>query len=332
MSQSAYCTYFDIRYLSRGLCLIESLRQNGDSSDVWVLCLDEATEHALASLALDQVRVLSTAVLEERFPDLLAVKSGRSRAEYYFTLTPWLCLYVREASPATVWVTYLDADLFFFSSPQAIFAEMAGNDVAIVPHRYPDDQKWRLRFGTYNVGWVSFRNSQAGGRCLSWWADRCAEWCFDVAEDGRFADQGYLDGFVEATGDGKVAVIGNPGVNLAPWNLRRHTVALADDDSVIVDGEPLVFFHFHGLSRSGNRYFFKHAPYRVKTTAVIKNRIYRPYLSRLEVHEATAGMAPARKLQRSTNKLALLRFGRQQVMRVWAYLRGDTLRTGLHEG
>jgi hypothetical protein len=39
----SFVTFFDSGYLSRGLALIESMREQGDSSSVLVVCIDEKT-------------------------------------------------------------------------------------------------------------------------------------------------------------------------------------------------------------------------------------------------------------------------------------------------
>lgn len=320
----AYCTYFDHRYLSRGLSLIASLRQHGDDGIVWVLCLSEAAYARLTELALPGVRPVRLVELETAYPAVAAVKSQRTTAEYYFTWTAWWMQYVMDRSPAAEWTTYLDADLWFFASPTPIYEELAGSSVGIVPHRFAAGQEWRLKYGTYNVGWVSFRPDDNGRACLRWWAERCLEWCHDSPEAGRFADQGYLDAFADVSSG--VHAITHPGANLAPWNLASHDVA-AQGDTATVDGLPLVFFHFHGIDRVGGRFYFKHAPYRVRTTSVVRDRLYRPYLVELIRQEGVAGdVSGDAALQRRTSRLGRLRVGRKQAVRLLARVRGDSLR------
>lgn len=318
-----YCTYFDHRYLSRGLSLIASLRRVGDRGAVWVLCLSDRAYEQLNRLDLPGVHPVRLADLEASLPAVAAVKGDRTTAEYYFTWTPWWMQHVLDASPGAEWVTYLDADLWFFAPTDAIYDELAGASVGIVPHRFSPGQEWRLKYGTYNVGWVSFRDDEPGRTCLRWWSERCAEWCKDTPEDGRFADQGYLDSFATVT-EG-VCVISNPGANLAPWNLRTHTVD-ASPTGVHVDGRELVFFHFHGIDRQGDRFYLKHAPYHVRTTVTLREHLYRPYLLDLLRNEALAcASKDTEGVQRRPSCSAGFTVGRKQLIRAAARLRGDSL-------
>ena len=132
------------------------------------------------------------------------------------------------------------------SSPslQPIFDEMQGQSVGIIEHRFTEAQSKLRRFGSYNVGWISFRRDQAGLACLRWWAERCIEWCYDRVEESRFADQKYLDEFpirFEA-----VRVIQHKGANVGPWNVANYPITLHGEE-IRVDGQPLIFFHFHGF-------------------------------------------------------------------------------------
>jgi len=286
-SRHVYCTYFDHRYLTRGLAMIESLRRVGEHGRVWVLCLsDEAYEtmHRVGSPGVEPIRLGD---FELANPQVTAVRGQRSTMEYFFTMTPWFARYVMRLSPEANWVTYLDADLWFFDSPKPIYDELESSSVGVIPHRFPSAQSWRLRYGTYNVGWVSFRLDDAGAACADWWAARCLEWCKDTPNAGRFADQGYLDGFCAAV-DG-VRVIEHAGADLAPWNLRSHETAWGTRPAVTVDGRPLIFFHFHGLDRDAKRYYFKHASYGARTTGVVRDGIYVPYLAALAQAERELG-------------------------------------------
>ena len=280
MAGAAYCTYFDYRYLAQGRLLIESLRSCGDKSPVYGLALDEAAHAAVASWGYPDVVPLRLDELEFRFPELGSAKADRIQMEYYFTLTPWLVNYVLDLSAKNEWVTYLDADMYFYSSTEPIYRDLERASIALVEHRFTWEQGWRLRYGRYNVAWVGFRNDVSGRDAARWWALQCLDWCFDLVSDGRFADQGYLDSLPSRFSG--VVVVGHPGADLAPWNLRRHEISVDSDGRVTVDGQGLIFFHFHGLQRVEGRYYFKHSPYLARTSKEIRDGIYRPYCEKLE--------------------------------------------------
>lgn len=294
----AYCSYFDSGYLSRGLTLIESLRRHGDDSPVWVLAMDEPTKRYLDERDDPSLHTLTIADLEAAEPELAPLRTGRSRMEYYFTSTPLLIRYVMNATAGqtgqeTV-VAYLDSDLFFFDDPGLVLDALGTGSVGIIEHRYPKRLQARLaQYGRFNVGWVGFRSDANGRACLNWWAASTLAWCFDRPDAGKYADQGYLDRFPEFDG---VVVLQPAGLNLAPWNTARHTLSLAGAQ-VMVDGDPLVFFHFHGLKRVGPRYATSQLIYGSPLRRILRDHVYTPYLNRLErstrMVAAALGAAPA---------------------------------------
>jgi hypothetical protein len=185
-------------------------------------------------------------------------------------------------------VTYLDADLFFFSSPEHLFRELGDRSVGIIGHRFPPHLEDRIQYGIYNVGWLSFRRDTDGIECLSWWRERCIEWCYDRVEDNRFADQKYLDDW--PTRFHGVAVLSHPGGNLAPWNLSNHSLSLSGGE-VKVDGQPLVFFHFHGLKQLSRwTYDPGWKEFDIPPSPVL-TMIYRPYIRALRHFEARRSSA-----------------------------------------
>ena len=280
-----YCTYFDSGYLTRGLALIGSLREHGDDSEVWILALDEATREYFATAALPGVHVLVMSDIEESEPALLPLKAERSRMEYIFTTTPllmrWICH--NQTDPNTVMI-YLDADLFFFDSPLLVVEALGGGAVGIIEHKYPAAVAPRLaKYGRFNVGWVGIRGTAEGRECLDWWASSTLAWCLDRPEDGKYADQGYLDWFPQKFSG--VVVLPSKGFNLAPWNTAGHTLDV-EDGRVVVDGtDPLVFFHFHGLRKVGRRYVSSQLVYGSHLGAVLKHDVYAPYVRALEAAE-----------------------------------------------
>ncbi len=320
MSSNAYCTYFDSAYAPRGRVLIETLRRQGDQSPVHVLALDYAALVEASSWSDLGVRVLTLSDLEEKFPQLIAARADRSRMEYVFTLTPWLTSWTMGQVAEGSWVTYLDADMAFFSSTTPIYEELADASVGIVEHRFTWEQVWRRKYGKYNVAWVGFRNDDAGRPCLQWWADRCLEWCRDEVDDGRFADQGYLDRFPELFPG--VKTIELAGADVAPWNLRRHHVSSSHNGDVLIDGKPLIFFHFHGLRIEGTRFHFKHVPYLAKTTSAIRDSVYRPYCEALLAARRSASRSSL-VMERRLTLLGSLKSGRVATIRWLGIRRGD---------
>lgn len=297
-SSHAYCTYFDSGYLSRGLALIDSLRSHGDDSPVWVLALDSATRAYLDSAQIPNVFTLEISDIEAAEPELLPLKSSRSRMEYFFTSTPLLMRWVlnRYSEPSETIVVYLDSDLYFFDDPDLVLRALGGGSVGIIEHRYPARLERRLsKYGRFNVGWVGIRGDQNGRACLDWWAASTLEWCFDLPDSSRYADQGYLDSFpIKFAG---VVILTSAGFNLAPWNTGRHLLVQTPRFKVVVDGSStLVFFHFHGLRRIDSWYVTSQLIYGARLGQVLRSAVYTPYLEKLEATtlqvEAALGNKP----------------------------------------
>jgi YHS domain-containing protein len=292
MNGRVYCTYFDHNYLSRGLALYYSLQRHAPGARLWVLCLSERCFNILQKSALPFLLPVRLSEFEASDPETAATKASRKPVEYYFTLTPGWMLYVAELETAAEWITYLDGDLYFFASPDPIYGELSNAAAAIIPHRFAPNLRKLRRYGTYNVGWVGAHNDERGIAILKWWRERCVEWCFDYVDGDRFADQGYLDRFPAMFGD--VAIIGNVGANLAPWNVGAYTFDFRDGQ-VLIDGAiPLIFFHFQGLRKAWGCFVFNsHRVHRAPFTALIRDHVYRPYIDELVAIEATADLAEA---------------------------------------
>jgi hypothetical protein len=180
-------------------------------------------------------------------------------------------------------VTYLDADLCFFSDLQPLFDAQVGHSISVMAHHLPAFRKkfgLRRHTGLYNVGWLSFRRDRDGIACLEWWRDRCLEWCYERFEDNKYADQLYLDqwpslfpGFYEHT---------HHGANVALWNVRDYHFTLRDD-KVYCDNDPLVFYHFHALKQVTKRIFNTNLSVSFRPPhPIVKHRIYVPYIKQLK--------------------------------------------------
>jgi len=287
-----FCTYFDHRFASRGLALLDSLRRHCRPFRLWVLCLSPECHELLTRRAEPDVIPVSLADLEDGDDALLRVKPSRGIVEYYFTLTPSWPLFILARDSSVQKLTYLDADLFFFHDPACLFDELGDNSVSIIPHRYARRADTYLKNGIYNVGWLTFRRDERGVACLRWWREKCIEWCFDRHEDGRYADQKYLDDWPERFPG--VRVLGNVGANVAPWNIGQYRIS-REEDGIMVDGTPLVFFHFHGLREvRPNWYDINLRQYGVKPTPTVLDGIFEPYITDLTRYRELGAASSAR--------------------------------------
>jgi hypothetical protein len=233
-----YVTLFDSLFLPQGLALQSSLERHGGPYTLWILCVDDETHDVLDRLRLPNVRLMKLVDVET--PELLCVKKERSRAEYCWTLTPFAPRFVFDVDPSVRRVTYLDADLWFRHSPDAIFREFehSGKQVFITDHAYAPEHDRMATSGRYCVQFMIFtRDGSESVR--KWWEERCIEWCFARVENGRFGDQKYLDDWPERFG-GQVHVLEHTEWACAPWNAARAPYDKA------------LFFHFHGLRLLGD--------------------------------------------------------------------------------
>ncbi len=240
-----YCTYFDRGFLSQGLALWRSLAAHDADSVLWVLALDDFTAEVLREVGGTWLQVVPLAQLEAGDLELAAARANRTRVEYFFTLSPCWPHWLLTQHPEIGRVTYVDADMFFFGNPELVFAAMeaAGASVLVTAHRFPAWLRHYERHGKFNVGLLSFRNDATGRACLDDWRERCLAWCHDRLEDGKYADQKYLDDWPGRLG-AALLVLEHPGVNLAPWNWAGQRCKITPAGGVNVDGEPLVLVHF----------------------------------------------------------------------------------------
>ena len=292
-----FCTYFDHNYLSRALLMIESLHCFESKKLIYVLALSELCVTILRELALPNVEVIPLAALEEAYPELVGIKPTRNLIEYYFTLSPHLPHYLFERTAADR-TTYVDADLYFFTSPQPVLDSLDEASVAITPHRFSFGYRPHATFGLFNVAWITYRRCAEGLDCLNMYRAECIEWCYEKLEGGRFADQKYLDNWPSRYP--ALRVINHKGVNLAIWNVQGHLIRLRNN-VVTVDDDPLVFYHYSPtqILPDGSVNIPVDPGLGGRSKAVLLEHVINPYKGRLEERH--------RLLERRFPKLAAFR-------------------------
>ena len=242
------------------------------------------------------------------------MKPSRSRVEYYFTVTPALPLYILARQPGIESISYLDADLRFYASPELVLDRMGDGSVAIIPHGFPESLSHLAMYGIYNVGMVAFRNDDRGVAVLERWRSQCLEWCYDRVENGRFADQAYLDDWPETLPG--VVVVDEPGIGLGPWNAMRYSIDVSGP-AILVNDRPLVFYHFHAFRAVASHVYYDGLLEYGGMPRSVRQRLYGDYIRELAVasRDASAGLPVAHAVRGVTSLrprqfIGLLRRGR----------------------
>lgn len=232
--RNEFCTMLDLNYLPRGLVLYRSLAEVCDEFRLRIFCMDDDTRSILERLRLPRLMTIGIDELERYDADLLAVKPTRSPVEYYWTAKPSICLYAFEHEPDLDMVTYVEADSMFFKDPAPLFDELGDSFVLLTPSRYPEGDS-----PLYVTPLLTFSRDPRTETALRWWRERCLEWCYDRLE----GDLIYLNDWPQRFPG--VQVLDHPGC-LGEWNVKFVNVS-ADNRSVLVDGRPLILFHYGAL-------------------------------------------------------------------------------------
>jgi hypothetical protein len=155
---------------------------------------------------------------------------------------------------------------------------MNNRSVLIIEHRYsPDRADLEAGNGRFNVGLVSFRNNAEGKKVLSWWRERCLEWCYFRVEDGKMGDQMYLNCWPDQF-EG-VHILKHLGGGLAPWNIKNYKISKVGSVA-FVNSDRLIFYHFHAFRIFKTLDFEPAANYIFNWVEL--RLIYRPYITALK--------------------------------------------------
>ena len=274
-----FCTLFDSNYLSRGLAMYYSLMKHCAKSNLYVICLDDKLYNYLTEYKLDRIIVVHIKEVEENYKELYIAKQNRSYVEYIFTLSPFIALYILERFPEIKMITTLDADIYFFSDPSVLFTDLDSFSLAITPHRFKSNLKYREKYGIYNVSFQTFKNDKIALECLKKWKEECLDWCYDRYENNKFADQKYLDDWPTLYPMVKEY---DKGAGVASWNIKELDISINKNGIIFIKDEPLIFYHFHGVRNiSHNWLAIGLNEYRVFQRNKLIKHIYSQYINTL---------------------------------------------------
>ncbi len=151
-------------------------------------------------------------------------------------------------------VVYLDPDILVLADLAPLSVMLDSHSVLLTPHQVVpetepgailDNEICSLKHGIYNIGFLAVRADDEGLRFLRWWRDRLLDYCYDDIPNGLFTDQRWVD-LAPAFFQG-VHIVRDKPYNVATWNLTHRHVERGPDGRLVVDGEPVRFYHFSGF-------------------------------------------------------------------------------------
>lgn len=263
-----FCTLFDSRYMSRGMAMYESLKKHCNNFHLYIFAFDDICYNFFKENTFDHITIISLNEFEDQ--ELLRIKPTRSKGEYCWTCTSSTILYVLNNYPVDN-CTYIDADLYFFASPQVLIDEIGNNSILLTEHRYTPEYDQTKTSGKYCVQFMYFKKDARGMKALQWWRERCIEWCYNRMEDGKFGDQKYLDDWTERF-EG-VHVLRNLGGGVAPWNMQQYTFykesnKIYGEEETTQKKFQIIFYHFHDTYFI-SKHLFSTSFYRRKNLSVL---------------------------------------------------------------
>jgi glycosyltransferase involved in cell wall biosynthesis len=166
-------------------------------------------------------------------------------------------------------IVYLDPDVLVLSPLNEVLRLLnEGATAVLTPHisaplmdgKIPNEINM-LQAGAYNLGFFALRVSEESHKLIDWWSARLEHGAYVDMHVGLFTDQKWMD--LAPSLFQKIALLKNPGYNLAYWNFKHREVTYKDA-TWYANNEPISFVHFSGInpdkpaefSKYQNRYAF----------------------------------------------------------------------------
>jgi hypothetical protein len=242
-----FCSYFDKNYLSKFLILRDSLINLNCNVNFYILALDDFSYIFLKKKNFKNVILCNLNELEKKFPSLNDIKNTRNNIEYYFTLSPYLPIFLEEKFLLKK-LNYIDVDSFFYKNPELFYKSLGVYSVILIK------QNFKQQYGKFNVGWISYNFLHKDTKkILEKWKIECTNWCYDKVEKNRYADQKYLDYWPLLSKD---IIICDPKVSMfSPWDSKSNYLKKNIDNFYCYHFQGLKFSKNYFVSGIGNYYF-----------------------------------------------------------------------------
>lgn len=158
-------------------------------------------------------------------------------------------------------VKYIDPDIMFYNTLNELDEIHSTFDIILTPHitkpipisaSQPQENIF-LKFGLYNLGFLSLKKTTTSVEFVEWWKDRLTNLCYKDAKKGLFVDQKWIN-FVPIFWKDNTYISYDLGLNMAYWNIHERNLDF-DPESLsytVNKSDKLKFFHFSSFDPSDN--------------------------------------------------------------------------------
>jgi glycosyltransferase involved in cell wall biosynthesis len=248
VSPRAIFTICSNNYVAMARILLDSARRHHPEASIY-LCLADKQFPDLDFYPGEGVEIVLAQDLG--IPDFKAFSFRYDIMEFNTAIKPFMIRHLLQKGHANV--VYFDPDIEIFAPVDHVFSLLeSGASFVLTPHltqpaerdAFPDDIGI-MRAGIYNLGFIAVGAGDEAEGVLRWWSRRLLYQCVNEPDSGIFVDQKFIDlvpGFAE-----NARVLRHTAYNVAYWNLFQRELT-GGDGHWKIDGQPLRFFHFSGMS------------------------------------------------------------------------------------
>jgi glycosyltransferase involved in cell wall biosynthesis len=243
----AACTIIAKNYLAMARVLAESFQRHNPDCPFFVLLMDPVEGYF--NPELEPFHLLEARHLP--IPHLEGLLFKYDVMEASTAVKPYLLEYLLKRHELGKLV-YFDPDILILNPLHELSKVLDDSSIVLTPHitrPYPDkarpNEYHLLVAGSFNLGFIGLHKDHQTQEFLGWWQRMVYQNCVSLPERGLFVDQKWID-LVPGLYD-DVAILREPGYNVAYWNLHERRVTIKNDD-VFINDEPCYFFHFSGFN------------------------------------------------------------------------------------
>lgn len=250
-----FLTLCDSGYKSKALAMHKSLCDTMTHDD-WVLhwlCINPSLFQEVVEMRLKNVVAWDLETLEDLHKaefDIArnnpATVWGGQYSNFVWTLTPWIMDYFLKSARDGESIMYIDADIYFYQSPELIFDVVGDKSLGIHTHRFSGPYNPNMITGYFNVGVVVFRHDPYGLEMAAKWKNWMLYPNHEYAKQyGQCGDQALISLLYEQYTN---------NVCVFDWEWDKKYQHLAPWATHDIDGKTMVFAHMSHFTLTEDGY------------------------------------------------------------------------------